>query len=226
MLKKGRPEHMLSPDWLSAVTEIVGRHTRLAYRHLGLNTCVHSSRVLYTVLRREGIRSEPTAVSVLALNAVSYQQLRQGLPMSGFIYYTGPDIAGIPKDTSVKVLSGEAWNAHMVVVIEPGPDADLVVADVTAPQFHRPQFGVHVGDSVTFDADPEEWRSGHPGGVELPGGGALVYRRLADDVPEAQAWKKSSAWTTEGNVIRAISEACLRDVAGLDQPRTISRAEA
>lgn len=210
---------MLSREWVDAVTEIVGQETRRAYRHLGLNTCVHSSRVLYTVLRREGVRSDPTAVSVMALDAVGFEDIKAGVPMSGFMYYVGPDILALPPDRSVKVLTGEAWNAHMVLTIEPAAGEDLIVADVTAPQFSRPQYGVVVDRSITFDADPADWRSGLPGGVTLSDGGGLVYRRLADDVPEAQAWKKSDAWTGEASTIRAIADVCLRRVAGLDVRR-------
>jgi len=213
---------MLSRQWVDAVTEIVGRHTRHAYRHLGLNTCVHSSRVLYTVLRREGIRSEPTAVSVRALDAESFGQVQQGVPISGFMYYVGPDVDGLPKDTSVKVLSGKAWNAHLVVTVEPALGDDLIVADVTAPQFHRPQYGVFVTDPVTFDADPGSWNRGLPGGVSLPGGAGLIYQRLAADVPESRMWKMSQAWTTEASTIRLIADGCIREVATLDVPRMVS----
>jgi len=211
---------MLSWEWVDAVTQIVGQETRRAYRHLGLNTCVHSSRVLHTVLRREGVRSEPTAVSVMALDAVGFEDIKAGAPMSGFMYYVGPDVPALPPDPSVKVLTGKAWNAHMVLTIEPAHGADLIVADVTAPQFNRPQYGVTVSSPITFDAPPADWRAGFPGGVSLPDGGGLIYRRLADDVPEAHAWKKSSAWTTEASIIRAIADVCLRRVAGLDVRRS------
>lgn len=213
---------MLSPDWLDAVTEIVSRETRHAYRHLGLNTCVSSSRVLYTVLRQQGIRSEPTAVSAMSLNDVSFDDIKNGRPLSGFMYYVGPDMAGIPPDRSVKVLSGEAWNAHMVLAIRPSPDSDLFIADVTAPQFSRPQYGVTVPSAVTFDAEPAAWLAGEPGGVELPGGGGLIYRRLSDDVPESQTWKTSSAWTKEGSTVRGIADRCTRQLMRLDEPRVLS----
>lgn len=217
---------MLSGLWVSTVTEIVGRETRKAYRHLGLNTCVHSSRVLHTVLRREGIRSEPAAVSVMALDAVSLAEFKAGLPMSGFMYYVGPDAPFMPQDPTVKVLSGKAWNAHMVCTVGPVAESELIVADVTAPQFSRPQHGVTVEDSVTFDAEPDIWSSGGFVGANLPGGGGLVYRRLADDVPESQAWRTSSAWTKEGGTIRAIADRCLREIARLDIPREVSPSNA
>lgn len=212
---------MLSPTWLDAVTEIVGRETRKAYAHLGLNTCVHSSRVLHTVLRREGIRSEPTAVTAMALDAVSFDDVKNGRPVSGFMYYVGPDRDGIPDDPSVKVLTGRAWNAHMVLTVQPAPDSDLYVADVTAPQFNRPQYGVTVPGVVTFDADPAAWLAGQPGGVKLPNGGGLVYHRLGDDVPESRAWKTSGAWVTEGNIVRRIVDICMQQVVRLDEPRLI-----
>lgn len=219
---------MISTEWVDEVTEVVGDVTREAYRHMGANTCVHSSRALFNVLRREGIRSTPTAVGVLAMDAVALAALNAGeveggLPMAGFAYYVGPGMSKMPRDPNIRVVSGEAFNAHMVITVEPAPGADLMVADVTAPQFHRPQDGVSVLRPVTFPAEPGSWNEGEPGVIPLPDGGGILYQRVPDSVPESRSWKTSSAWTTEAKTMNAIVEECLRRVRLLDSPRMVCR---
>lgn len=217
---------MLSADWVDAVVEIVGRVTREAYRHLGLNTCVHSSRVLHTVLRREGVRSKPRAVAVLACNAESYAQLEHGEPTSGVMLYTGPNGKNMPQNPRAKVRTGEAWDAHMVLEIPTGIDDELIIADVTALQFSYPEHGIIVKEPITFDVPVKYWTSEFPGGIPLPDGGGIVYHPLPDHVPEANSWKTTSAWTTEADVIRAIADVCTAHIARLNIPREVSRENA
>lgn len=214
---------MLSHDWLDAVTEIVARKTRTVFRPLGLNTCVASSRVLHTVLNTHGVENKPTAVAVMAMNAEAHRYVLNGEKIqSGFVYGAGPQMSGAKRAPAARNTTGQLWNAHMVLSVECGSDSEIVIADVTAPQFHYPQYGVHVAEAITFPSPRDEWEAGLVGGLPLQDGAALLYWRLQDHVPESQTWKKCDAWTTEpeGNMIMAAL--CLPEIAALEIPKEIS----
>lgn len=214
---------MISIDWVEEVMGIARRNTHEVYGNLGRNTCVHSTRVLINTLRREGVRANVEVVCVRALDAVSFADFKAGNPISGFMYYTGPDSDELPQNPDTRILSGEAWNAHMIASLELAPGEPLLFMDMTADQFHLPHHGVHVESAITFQADGDGWRDGRLAALPLPHGAAILYQRLADDVREAQTWKTSGAWTSGGAKINAIVDKSVREIATLGHPRMVCR---
>jgi hypothetical protein len=110
---------------------------------VSLDSCICSTRILLGVAQAMGIEARPQAVHVEIRNAILVRYLDstpsptedpdeiQRLKEAG-AYMLRTDSEAAP-------VEGNAWNGHLVAVIE-----DSWLLDITADQFNRPRHGVTI----------------------------------------------------------------------------------
>lgn len=139
--------------------------------------CLVATRIGIETLRYFGVRGRPVMTAVLAGNLPWVRWASAGCP-------GGRD--GFPEDAwnvmvgssdSVEVVEGVdrrgrgGIDGHLAIGVDLD-DGRSILVDLDAGQFARPDRGIHVPDVVSV-----EWHDRTAGsGIDLDGGGVLIYR--------------------------------------------------
>lgn len=162
------------PDDFATTVGIQGRKGR----------CIEAVRIVTAILPRMGVPCRPLACDVRAAGSLALDLLARRVPPARW-----PDQARIVEVECDAEVSGasfqepnrrKGFGGHLVVV---GDDWFL---DVTAPQFHRPDRGIHVPGALSGPYDPAD------DGVEhsLDEGGLIRWLWR----PEVARWRRTPAW--------------------------------
>lgn len=178
--------------WLSAFTDA----TRIVMRRWGCppNACIEAACIGVGVARRFGYVATPVPV------AVRVQVQNTAILVPG------------PPGTRP---SRDGFAGHLVLHF-----AGDVVVDLTADQFHRPDWGILVPGPITVPGCAREHLAG---GVEfeLPTGAAVAWQEMVGNV----AWRSLPAWTQSSAVpIRLVEAELHRRLDTRKRKSRVSRA--
>jgi hypothetical protein len=171
----------------------------------GRGLCIESTKFMISALRRLQVDAKAMAVDVWAGNADAVAHRPEPMdtwPPTAFsigsVCATG---AGGPEIRAEPHRRG-SFMGHLVIV------GDDWLVDLTAEQFSRPQFGVHVNGGVCAypipgvgAKDPFEVQ------MSLPAGGQLIYQTR----PEVKSWRTVPAWRDETGE-KAVADEVVRRV--------------
>lgn len=152
-------------------------------KNLRVDCCIAATAIAIDVLQRYGIEAEPIPVSATVANRQAVELLSKEGVTEQELIDGGAKIVEI--DTESKRAGYYA--GHLVAAVRMKiRNANVVLIDLSARQFHRPKYGIYM-DAMALLSDRfledgmEIW--------DMPNGAVLRYQRI-----ENERWKDTSDW--------------------------------
>lgn len=147
--------------------------------------CIEASRIAVATWRKAGVSCRAIAADVLAFNAKAFGLWQLGIASDQWPSDAWSVGCWCDRGISRTGSSGEThtFNGHLVVV------GDGWLADLTAQQFNRPQYGIHVPETVLITGDPHQRGDKQEFGFRHET--TTVMYRLR---PEIASWRLTPAW--------------------------------
>lgn len=144
--------------------------------------CIEATRIGVAFLRAAGVECWPMACEVQALNPLARRLTEQGVPIALWpddAWSVGVRIEEVPGDSADEPHRRVGFSCH-VVIRGPGWFCDL-----TAPQLHRPDRGIHVPGAIAGPAGDDR-------GVEVTMSDGSVIRWFWR--PDFRRYRNTPAW--------------------------------